>query len=85
LGQYSKLLRQQIYEAMNVVQTFTDPAETAGFLWLSHVLHKEADWVSSDFMHLCESAAGIKNIREFMQATSLAWTYLAWHARSFPM
>jgi hypothetical protein len=49
------------------------------------VLHKEADWVSSDFKHLCESAAGIKNIREFMQATSLAWTYLAWHARSFPM
>ena len=33
LWEFEKIARAQIYEAMNVVSVYTDPAQTAGYMW----------------------------------------------------
>ena len=41
LWEFEKIVRAQIYEAMNVVSVYTDPAQTAGYMWLASVLDRE--------------------------------------------
>lgn len=74
--EFEQIVRQQIYEAMEVVSVYTDPAQTAGYMWLANVLDREVamagDIVKAKYLH------GV-SLGQFMQDRPVGTGRLAGH------